>query len=297
VFPGVQVASSGAVSDGVDAPNVAVTNAQDYCISVIYQRGSSSSIRLKLTDVTSGNTSIGTADTSGKTVVSQVAGTLAVLSDATLTGTYRKAVLRFTPNFTGNLKITAGPNSATAGQLIVVLGAQIETGRIPTSFINAQVTRPVDKIQMTGRLAPQRGALLIEFEKPPYLPLSNENPVGIMSITPTGVVNRGFGVVINSDYSLSVIRRSDAAPSSEFLIYSNYLLDGFNKLWFMWDNTTGEAWLSLNGTPLITLGKPALWTLITGGDMRIGSHVIQGSDPTQLGAHIRSVVLFNFVEA
>lgn len=136
-FAGVNVVSGGALWHRLlcDA-HPGLTSGASYRLTLWFKFGSSGLARISTRNNANTPESVVNLTPTGATLGAQNAGALTV-SELTALGVddvYRVR-LNLVPNFTGDLNFGVGPNSATSGQTIVILGAQLDTGTSATSYI------------------------------------------------------------------------------------------------------------------------------------------------------------------
>ena len=151
-FPGVQVSGTGAAWNRLLHSNQpSCTAGVPMAMSIWLRAGTSGRTRIILRDM------VGNAE-------SHIAGTIGTMTSETISagsvtnlaqvlqqdGSTIKLTFTFTPNYTGSVSLGVGPDSTTSGATVIVLGAQVETGASPSSFIptaGATVTRLADVLE------------------------------------------------------------------------------------------------------------------------------------------------------
>jgi len=143
VFPGVEVASTGATWNGLEDRNFAtVTSGVTYYISVLYALGTSGDLKILIHDPVANTYSIvylNTTATNGSGVISNIIVNNGILS------------FEFTPNFTGAMWFRISPNSVIAGETVEAYGAFIYTDFLPNT--PALVGGNADYLQIGRELA------------------------------------------------------------------------------------------------------------------------------------------------
>ena len=173
IFPGVEVTSTtGAAwhrrTTGYNVPFVSGTQ---YALTFYYREGTSGRARLQLRYNSQESYVQGPVDGSAWTV-QQTLGTVTNVTTTLLDGqsTYKTSYI-FTPNFTGVADLGIGVGlEGSAGVTIIALGAQVEVGAFPTSYIpttGLPTTRAEDSVYIDGRIGdnfswynPQEGSIL-----------------------------------------------------------------------------------------------------------------------------------------
>ena len=135
LFDGCEITSNGATWHRINA-NIGSVDLATYTISLYYRAGTSNTCRVVLRDGTRGVESKLEGTVGALSISNQNAGTLTNLVERVLSdGVTYLAQVQFTPNATNAYSLGLGPNSATAGQTIIGLGAQVELGQAATSLI------------------------------------------------------------------------------------------------------------------------------------------------------------------
>lgn len=153
VFPGVNVASSGASWNRLNT-TVDVVDTLTYSATIYCRFGSSGKLRIVFRDPSASTESVLAVTSSSTTVVSTVAGGLTPVSNTVMAdGITYEVVLLFTAIKDGEMLFGLGPNTGASGDDVVLLAAQLEVGTTPTSFIettSALLTRLADNVGTTG---------------------------------------------------------------------------------------------------------------------------------------------------
>lgn len=86
-----------------------------------------------------------------ESVISELAGTVEILSNVVVSGSIRRFDILFTASVAGNYEYRIGPFSATSGENVYVYGCDIVVGKVPSSHIRgngAATTRSADSIKL-----------------------------------------------------------------------------------------------------------------------------------------------------
>lgn len=154
LFPGLQVASGGATWHRVNVTTGAWTSGTSYRVKAWFKAGSSGRMLLNLRNVDEGNESTVSGNIGAFTVANSSAGTVSSIDEVVLANGVRVVELTFVPaadTAIGQLGI--GPGSNTAGEDVILLGAQIEAGIDATSLIlssGTAATRNADGIVLNA---------------------------------------------------------------------------------------------------------------------------------------------------
>ena len=149
-FAGVRVTSTGADWNRLETSDLSWTSGQTYNLTFFYVAGTSGRARLNLRDNTAGTESRANGPIGAVVAGTVNAGAVTNVTTETLPGGVYKTTYTFVPNNTTNLgRVGIGPDSTTAGQDIIALGAQFEAGSTPSSYIptaGATVTRAAETL-------------------------------------------------------------------------------------------------------------------------------------------------------
>lgn len=152
-FAGVSVASNGQTWHRlVHQAEPTVVAATAHTVTVYFRAGTSGRLRMILRAVSTGTeTQIG-GTIGALAMTQQAAGAITNVAEQVMPdGLTRRLTCTFTPNATGPLSLGIGPDSVSG--TVQVLGAQIEAGGAPSSFIfsaGAATTRTADLPAVTG---------------------------------------------------------------------------------------------------------------------------------------------------
>lgn len=153
VFNGVQVASTGSgwnrLEEGVSGT---ATSGETLAITVWYRGGTSGNCRITLRNSTVAAESTLQGPVGALIVASANAGAVTILSQTSLPdGTHEvQLTITLTANFSF-FSVGIGPNSTTAGEDIIALGAQVERSETPSQYIptnGSPVNRAVDVLSI-----------------------------------------------------------------------------------------------------------------------------------------------------
>jgi hypothetical protein len=171
-FRGVRVASAGGSSHTIrNTNNMALTSAAVYSWTAVFLPGTSGRIRVTLQNLTGSTTSVVAGVIGSATALTSSAGTLAILRQAELATGEHIIQGTLTANATANYRIQVGPDSATVGEDIIAIAAQVEAGSTPSILIiseGAATTRTRDELTIPltfpGYNA-NEGTWVVEWEK------------------------------------------------------------------------------------------------------------------------------------
>lgn len=145
VFPGASVASGGAVVDVLarrSTGDIALTSGLTYQVVLYYRAGTSGRLRVQLLNVASSTSAIVSGAIGALAVTTTTGGSLTIDADELLAdGVTRRLRMTFTPNATTDYRLRAGPDTATAGQTVTLLGAFLrQSGTHSSPIITAGST-------------------------------------------------------------------------------------------------------------------------------------------------------------
>lgn len=170
-FSGLRVESAGAGWNSATIPCDSVSSGTPYGVTFYVEEGTSGKRFFGFRDVASGNQStlLGSFG-SPMSVNSTAAGSITDVSewDHPQGGTVVTAI--WTPNFSGEAQLRIGPNSGVTGESIIALGAQLELGQTPSSFIptsGAAATRATELVDAVGQYTYAQGSLFVEISPTP----------------------------------------------------------------------------------------------------------------------------------
>jgi len=153
VFNGCEVTSGGATWHRLNN-NLGTLASSTYAICFYYRAGTSGECRVVLRDGPSTLESRLEGAAGALAISNQAAGTLSDVTETLLSDglTYQVRAL-FTPSAASTYSIGLGPNSTTAGETVILLGAQIELGATTTNLIQSTTgatTRAADTVGIYG---------------------------------------------------------------------------------------------------------------------------------------------------
>lgn len=132
----LQVASAGSTGNGVRiASAVAFTAGTPVSILVFYKAGTSGRFRVNAYNMTTTNTSVISGATGAISSLTTVAGAWSNINNAAMGGGFYGLGATFTPNGSANHIVAAGPDSATAGQNVIIYGGQVTSTPYPREWI------------------------------------------------------------------------------------------------------------------------------------------------------------------
>lgn len=137
VFPGVEVTSAGATWHRLlHSVRPTVVAGQSYHLTFWVVMGSSGAARCILRNNAAGTETAIRATPAGTTAEQSAAGSVSSVQGAAagVDGVW-VVHLTYVPNFSGALNLGIGPGSATRGESVTVLGAQLELGPVGSSYI------------------------------------------------------------------------------------------------------------------------------------------------------------------
>jgi hypothetical protein len=136
LFPGLAVAGGGEKWHRAQVVTGGWSAGTPLQLSVWYLPGSSGEIMVNIRNVTAGVESVATGPAGAVAALSGGAGAISDVRNLVLAGGVRKVEMTFTPDAAADEgRLGVGPNSAVAGEDVIVLGAQIEAGDVATSLI------------------------------------------------------------------------------------------------------------------------------------------------------------------
>lgn len=132
----LQVASAGSASHGVRVASVvAFTSGTPVSIRVRYKPGTSGRFRVNAYNMTTTNTSVVSGPTGSIASLTTLAGAWSNINNVAVGGGLYDLEATFTPNGSANHIVSAGPDSATAGQNVIVYGGQVTNTPYPREWI------------------------------------------------------------------------------------------------------------------------------------------------------------------
>ena len=145
-FPGIRAASGGQVWHRVGPPRPTLLGGQSYSVTFLYRPGTSGRVRGAVFS-SSPSINCGFFGVPGNLSTFQAGGTLSVQSESLMADAVtRRLVLSVTVAANATVSCAIGPDSVTAGQDIIVLACQVETGAVAGSLILSNET-----VANTGR--------------------------------------------------------------------------------------------------------------------------------------------------
>lgn len=158
VWDGVSIASGGAAFNRLNADDdISVTSGDTLTFRVWVKAGTSGRIRINFRDVSTSSTSNILGNFGSITASSTAIGTITSIKEedwgngiVTVSGT-------ITVNFTGNLEVGIGPDSAVSGETVIAYAAQVEKAPTPSSYIptsGATATRAAETLTIPAANLP-----------------------------------------------------------------------------------------------------------------------------------------------
>lgn len=155
VFTGYSHASAGATWQSIRSSSISVTSGTQYAFTFYYRAGTSGRCRIVFRNNTGSTESFCNGPVGALSVVDTFAGVMTITSQTLMPdGLSYRITGTITPNATSaDYWLRIGPDTATVGQTIIALGAQLEPGPIATSFIlstGSTATRAADIMTVSG---------------------------------------------------------------------------------------------------------------------------------------------------
>jgi len=170
-FRGCRATSTGSATGGWQSRGFTVTGGVTYCYSAVFAAGTSPQARIRLTRV-----GVGASDINGNigslAVTSTAGGAMTILRQVQLATGEWLVQGTWVPVDTGSATMRISMNSATVGEDIIAIAAQVEAGSVPTSLIISDglaTTRTRDEcVVNTADIAgwnPNGGVFVLEYNK------------------------------------------------------------------------------------------------------------------------------------
>ena len=216
VFDGVIVASNGLVWQGTNSPGFTTTSGVDYAVTAWIKKGTSPNFSIRLRDHAGSKESL-VKGVWGSSSLVAVANAGAVSNESITYITDTLAVVSFTiirNSTSSNTYIRISPASTTSGETIIALGAQVEVGSFPTSYIpttgsTATRTNDIASIAVENFGYNQdEGTLVVEFEADSWAQNAN-----------TQKFNRVWEFTGNTGSNADGIFRDPATGDGDYLRY------------------------------------------------------------------------------
>jgi hypothetical protein len=135
-WPGLTVTGTGATWNRCNfVVGKTVTSGQTYVGVLYYAAGTSGRAYVDCRNVSGATSSTLYAAVGGSWTFGGAAGPMAVVSDTVWSGSVRKLVFTFVPNFTGTCEVGFGPHSAVTGETIIGYAAQFAQGASEYPFM------------------------------------------------------------------------------------------------------------------------------------------------------------------
>lgn len=247
-FPGLVVASNGAAHHVARAPSGGFSVSTGYALTVWYRGGSANQVRMLLYDNTYAPSLF--LDVQGPpgniSVVEQRHGAISVLRNDDLGGGNYRATFLFSLTDPTTSKWGFGPGSATTGEDVVILGAQVETGTAATGYIettSGTESRAADTLTLSaaGWAGTDAGTIVLDGAAAS----SVDTPFAELD---DGAGNR-MAVYRKSDGRVAVRFSGTGAPA-DLITTGTIAIGAQARIGVGWD-TTGVS-VSLSGAPAIS---------------------------------------------
>jgi len=241
VFPGCTVTSGGADWHRIENNASAfVTSARDYAVTVWVKSGTSGKVRIVLRNTGNANETIVSGTFGSISQTSSAYGGTSRIREYNLGNGIYRIQFRWDCNAAATLNLGIGPESTTNGQTVIALGAQVEEGAFPTSYVpstGSAGTRQQDiayiDIDQFG-VKQDRGTFVVEYNNMDWYTTGTSSPqyqatVQFGNITDTSdrltvpyiykTGNRLFNEIItdgSGHFSQDVIDYADSADVGPF---------------------------------------------------------------------------------
>jgi hypothetical protein len=132
-----------------------VTSGQTYVGVIYYAEGTSGRAYVDCRNVAGATSSTLYCAVGSSWTFGGLAGTITVVSDTVLSGSVRKLVFTFVPNFTGTCEVGFGPHSAVSGETVIMYATQFAQGASEYPFmpvlLGGQAVHAAQKIEIDAR--------------------------------------------------------------------------------------------------------------------------------------------------
>lgn len=146
------IASTGNANGGRQNDSVSVTSGQAVTVIVRYAIGTSGKFMVRLIDPNTFNaTKVSNSGSLSGLAGSADAGAVADIVDTDFSD-HRELKVKFTPNFTGPLRVRLGPDSSSAGENVIGIGAEVIAGDVgrflPNPTEDSTIARAADNLDL-----------------------------------------------------------------------------------------------------------------------------------------------------
>lgn len=221
VFPGCTVTSGGQIWHRIENNASAFTTSiRDYAVTVWVKSGTSGKVRIVLRNTGNGNETIVSGTFGSVSQTSSAYGGTSRIREYNLGNGIYRIQFKWDCNAAATLNLGIGPESTTNGQTVIALGAQVEEGAFPTSYVpstGSAGTRQQDiayiDIDQFG-VKQDRGTFVAEVNNLDWPTATNTYP---------RVIEMG-NTTDNSDRLITMLVNG---PSN--IVYSSVVTDGSNQ--------------------------------------------------------------------